>query len=426
MSHLEFEWRSPIWRHSIEELSRDHQYIRWDQRACGLSDWEVDDLSFEAWVRDLETVVDTLGLERFPLLGISQGGAVAIAYAGRHPERVSHLILYGAFAKGRFKRAQNEEQKQLNEAMITLARHGWGRDDPSYRQMFATSFVPGASPEQMRWFNDLCSISVSPENAARFMTASNEIDVSDLLSQIDTPTLVMHARDERRVEFDEGRRLAAGIRGARFVPLESSNHLLLEHEPAWAMFMSEIRRFLGVEAGEARRAAPSSIHTILFTDIEGSTAMTERLGDERARSLMRDHERIVRESLAMHGGSEIKSLGDGFMVSFSSPTRALECAVAIQRAFEDQDSEIRVRVGVNAGEPVEEDDPGGRSDLFGTAVNMAARIAGAGDGGEILVSDVVRQLVAGKGFTFADRGATSLRGFEDPVALFEVRWASEG
>lgn len=416
MSHLEFEWRSPIWRHSIEELSRDHTYIRWDQRGCGLSDWDVEDLSLEAWVRDVETVADELELERFPLLGISQGAAVSIVYAARHPERVSHLVLYGGFARGRGKRPQTQEQKELNEAIITLARHGWGKDDPAYRQMFATSFIPGATLEQMRWFNDLCRASTSPENAARYMLASNEIDVVDLLPRVKAPTLVMHARDERRVPFDEGRLVAAGIKGARFVPLESSNHLLLEDEPAWAVFLSELRSFLGVEHSRPS-STPSGIRTILFTDVEGSTSLTERLGDQQARELLREHERIVRQSLAAHGGSEVKALGDGFMVSFPSATRAVECAIAIQKACEEAASAIKVRIGINSGEPIEED-----ADLFGSAVNLAARVAAQARGGEIVVTDVVRQLVAGKGFTFANRGPAKLRGFDDPVTLFEVRW----
>ena len=168
------------------------------------------------------------------------------------------------------------------------------------------------------------------------------------------------------------------------------------------------------------------MHTILFTDVEGSTALTDRLGDRAARVLLREHERIVREALKAHSGSEVKTLGDGFMASFSSATKALECAIATQKSFAEHNESagepIRVRIGLNAGEPITEDDPGGRGDLFGTAVNVAARIAAKAEGGEILVSDVVRQLVAGKEFLFADRGETELRGFEDPVRVFEVRW----
>jgi len=424
LSHLEFEWRSPVWRHWTEELSRDHRYVRYDERGCGLSDWEVDDFSTEAWVRDLETVVDALELERFPLLGISQGGPVAITYAVRHPERVSRLILYGTYAFGKRKTQLTEGGIEEFEALLTLTKQGWGRANPAYRQIFASSFVPEATTEQMRWFSDLCRISTSAENAVEFLRAFWDTDVEALLPQVSVPTLVIHARDDLQVPFEAGRIVAAGIPGSRFVPLEGTNHLLLEEEPAWGSFLAEVRAFLGVEAGQQREASASTIHTILFTDVESSTALTQRLGDDQLRAFMRDHEGIVRESLAAHGGTEIKALGDGFMVSFPSPTRALECAISIQRACEaSQDTPIRVRIGVNAGEPIEEDDPGGRGDLFGTAVNMAARIAGEAEGGEVVVSDVVRQLVAGKGFTFANRGPASLRGFEEPVPLHELRWS---
>jgi class 3 adenylate cyclase len=190
-----------------------------------------------------------------------------------------------------------------------------------------------------------------------------------------------------------------------------------------------IDEFLG-ESEEAETDAEGLsadiVHTILFTDVEGSTALTDRLGDAKARELLREHERIVRKALEEHGGSEVKAMGDGFMTSFSSATKALECAIAMQRAFaernESAEEPIKVRIGLNAGEPIAEDDPGGRGDLFGTAVNMAARIAAEADGGEVLASNVVRELVAGKGFLFAHRGDTTLRGFEDPVRLYEVRW----
>ena len=421
LSHLEFEWRSPVWRHWTEELSRDHRYVRYDERGCGLSDWEIDDFSVESWVRDLETVVDALELERFPLLGISQGGPVAITYAVRHPERVSHLVLYGTYALGRGKRPQRKGESEEFEALLTLTKQGWGRPNPAYRQIFASSFVPEATMEQMRWFSDLCSISTSSENAVKFLRAFADTDVEALLPQVTIPTLVIHARDDLQVPLEAGRTLAAGIPGSRFVSLEGNNHLLLEEEPAWRSFLGEVRAFLGVEAGNQHEAAPSAIHTIVFTDVESSTALTQQLGDDQLRVFMRDHERIVRESLAAHGGSEIKALGDGFMVSFPSPTRALECAIAIQRACEAaEDTPIRVRIGVNAGEPIEEDE-----DLFGTAVNMAARVAGTAAGGEIVVSDVVRQLVAGKGFSFESRGPASLRGFDEAVPLYELRWSGD-
>ena len=246
MNHLEYDWESPIWQHLLQELARDHTLVRFDQRANGLSDWDIEDISFEAFVRDLETVVDTLGLERFPLLGISQGCAISIAYAVRHPERVSHLALYGGFARGGFKRGSQEERTQA-EAMITLIRHGWGQDNPAFRQMFTSAFVPGGTLEQMEWFNELQRVSISPENAARIRVATSNIDVTELLTQVNIPTLVLHCREDGIVPFNEGRRMAAMIPGARFIPLEGRNHLMLEHEPAWPRFLEEIRTFLGVD-----------------------------------------------------------------------------------------------------------------------------------------------------------------------------------
>ncbi|HEX5939072.1 MAG TPA: alpha/beta fold hydrolase [Dehalococcoidia bacterium] len=420
LNHLEFDWRSPVWRHFVEELSRDHTFVRYDERGSGLSDWEFEDFSFEGWVRDLETVVDALGLEQFPLLGISQGGPVAITYAARHPERVSKLILLGAYPLGRGQRNPTPEEREERQAVITLAKFGWGRDDPTYRQLFASAFIPGGGPEEMRWFNDLCRVSASPANAVRFMETFDQIDVQYLLPEVKAPTLVIHARNEMRVPYELGRKLAAGIKGARLVTLESPNHILLENEPAWPQFLKEVRAFLGVPQ-RPDRTFSENVKTILFTDIEGSTTLTQKLGDERARELFREHERRVREALAAHGGSEIKTMGDGFMASFPSATRALECAIAVQRAAAEQSGQggvvLRVRAGLNTGEPIAEE-----GDLFGTAVILAKRIADEAQGDQVLVSDIVRQLVAGRGFIFSDRGVSPLRGFEDPVRLFELRW----
>ncbi len=248
LSHLDFDWGSPVWRHWLHGLSQHHMLVRYDARGCGLSDWEAKDYSVDVWTRDLETVVDALKLERFPLLGISQGGAVAITYAVRHPERVSHLILYGAFARGGAHRPRNREQAQLDEMLLTMVHLGWGQDNPAFRQVFTTMFMPDATVEQMRWFNDLARITTSPANAARIMAAFETIDVSELARQVDVPTLIVHAREDGKVPFEEGRHLAALIPGARFVPLEGKNHILLENEPSWPRFLEELRRFVGVDA----------------------------------------------------------------------------------------------------------------------------------------------------------------------------------
>jgi class 3 adenylate cyclase/pimeloyl-ACP methyl ester carboxylesterase len=234
LNHLEYDWHSPVWRHVLHELARDHKLIRYDERGNGLSDWGVDDISFEAFVRDLETVADAAGHERFALLGISQGCAVSVAYAARHPERLTHLVLYGGYARGFDRRGQTRNTGQ-GEAMITLIREGWGSENPAFRQIFTSLLVPDGTPKQMEWFNDLQRVTTSPENAARLRRAMHEIDVSDLLATVKVPTLVLHARSDAAVPFEEGRLLAAGIRGARFVALEGRNHLILEDEPAWAL-----------------------------------------------------------------------------------------------------------------------------------------------------------------------------------------------
>jgi len=204
----------------------------------------VDDLSFEAFVQDLETVVDAAGLDRFALLGVSQGCAVSIAYGVRHPERVTRLVLYGGFAQGAAKRARSAAEREQFAAVLTLVRLGWGQENPAFRQIFTSQFVPDGAKEQIDWWNEMQRVSASPENAARFIAAVGDIDVTDLLAKVTVPTLVLHARDEARVPFDAGRRMAAGIPGARFVPLQSRNHLILEDEPAYGRFLEEIRSFV--------------------------------------------------------------------------------------------------------------------------------------------------------------------------------------
>ena len=244
LSHLEYDWHSPIWQHWLVGLAQHHTLIRYDERGCGLSDWDAPDISFDAWVRDLETVVDAAQVERFPLIGISKGGAIAIAYAARHPERVSQLILYGAYARGRLLRNNQTRAAEEADLMTNLIQLGWGQETPAFWQVFASTFMPDATLEQYRWFDELQRASASPANAARIYAGSNRTDVRDLAAQLRVPTLVLHARGDVRVPYDEGRLLASLIPGARLITLESNNHILLEHEPAWPIFLSEVQRFL--------------------------------------------------------------------------------------------------------------------------------------------------------------------------------------
>jgi pimeloyl-ACP methyl ester carboxylesterase/DNA-binding CsgD family transcriptional regulator len=247
LTHLDFDWESPLWRHWLAALGDGHTVVRYDERGCGLSDRDVGDLSVGAWVSDLETVVDAAGLDRFSLLGVSGGAAVALVYAARHPERLTHLILYGGFARGRMLRGPEDRLQQ--EALISAIRAGWTHPDPAFRQVFSMLFLPRGTPEQMAWFDDLQRRSTSAATAVRLYDARGGIDVVDVAPRVTTRTLVLHARDDRVVAVDEGRLLAALIPDARLVLLESANHLLLSDEPAWSRFLSEVRAFLGTEPG---------------------------------------------------------------------------------------------------------------------------------------------------------------------------------
>lgn len=244
MTHLEFDLESPIWRHLYRELAKDHTLVRYDARGNGLSDRTVAEISFDAFVRDLEAVVDAAALTRFALLGISQGCAVSIAYAVRHPRRVSHLILYGGFALGWNRRARSAAQKEEDNALLTLMRVGWGKENPAFRQLFTSQFVPGGTKEQADWFNELQRITVSADVAARIYETYGNADVTALLPRVSVPTLVLHTREDARVPFEAGRRMAAGIPGARFLALPGRNHLFLETEPAFGQFLKHTRTFL--------------------------------------------------------------------------------------------------------------------------------------------------------------------------------------
>jgi DNA-binding SARP family transcriptional activator/pimeloyl-ACP methyl ester carboxylesterase len=245
LTHLEFDWESPVWRHWLEGLGERHTLVRYDERGCGLSDREAKELSLDRWVADLETVVDAAGVDRFALLGISQGAATAIAYAVRHPERVDRLVLYGGYARGRARRG--EQQRQRQQALITAIRTGWSDPDPTFRHLFTMLFLPEGTPQQMAWYDALQRQSTSAENAVRLYRARGEVDVSELALRVRAKVLVAHARGDRVVPFEEGRILAALLPTAKLLPLESNNHILLPDEPAWTDFLAEVQTFLGAQ-----------------------------------------------------------------------------------------------------------------------------------------------------------------------------------
>lgn len=416
-SNIQREVEIPEWRHWYEHLTDFSRIIRYDGRGAGLSDRDVSTVSCASELEDLEAVVDAAGLERFALLGVFYAGLTAIQYAAKHPERVSHLILWCGFA-----RAADLRDTPGNDALRTLLEvdyelftetlshqvFGWGQGDPAHRLA-----------EYMRE-------SLTPELARAAWADRETVDVSGLLSSIQCPTLLLHRRQFPLVSLGLARELAAGIPDARLVVVDGAS--LSPYIGDMETPLSHIAGFLGAETSaiEGVHAAPAArtgFRTIMFTDIEGSTATTQQVGDAVAQEMVRTHNEIVRRALHKFDGAEVKHTGDGIMASFLSPAASLECAIAIQRwlaahtTLNASHPKFAVRIGINAGEPVIE---GG--DLFGTAVQVASRICTRADPRQILVSDVVRQLVAGKGFLFADRGESELRGFEDPVRLFEVRW----
>ncbi len=406
-SHIQLEWHWPEPRRWYERLAEKRELVRYDGRGTGLSERDVSDYSLDARVLDLEAMVERLGLERFALLGASDWGPVAIAYAVRCPQRVSHLVLWCTWAK--------TSDPPWIRAMDELIKKDWD----IATETVAHGILGWSAGDEARRLAAFMRESVTPDAVMALSTAADEFDVTDLLAQVRVPTLVLHRRNVAFPAVDTARGLASHIPDARLALLEGTS--IVPFLEDMESVLTAIDEFLGDGEEAAATPAPSGLVTILFTDVEGSTALTQRLGDAKARELLREHERMVREALKAHGGSEVKTMGDGFMASFSSATKALECAIAMQRALaehnEGAEEPIKVRVGLNAGEPIAEDE-----DLYGTAVNLAARICSQAEAGQILAPIVVRELAAGKQFMFADLGETELRGFEDPVRLFELRW----
>ena len=420
-AHAQLAWNSTS--NLSTPLAGVFRVTTYDPRGNGLSQRDDLNYSLDAMLLDLEAAVDAAGLERFVLLALVDSVPVAVRYAAGHRDRVSQLVLSDGWAQ--FSDFPQTGVVQMERALREM-------DWLLYTETFGR-VLAGLDNEAGVAYAEYLRACTTQEAWKAKEESLQRWDVRSDLSAVGAPTLVLHSPDSKWLPVNAGQRLAAGIPGAVF-----RMHSLLEVEETVRL----VAEFCGASA-PAKAALPSSaLQTILFTDVEGSTALTDRLGDAAAREVMREHERITREALKAHGGSEVKTMGDGFMASFGSATKALECAVAIQKAFAARSADlpspahgrgtsfpreglgegIRVRCGLNAGEPIAEDDPDGRSDLFGTAVIVAARIAAQAEGGEILVSDVVRQLVAGKGFLFNDRGEHALKGFEDPVRVYEVAW----
>jgi class 3 adenylate cyclase/pimeloyl-ACP methyl ester carboxylesterase len=414
VSHLEVEVTGePIVRF-LDGLSGGgrRRVVRFDWRGTGLSDREVGDISAVKRVADLEAVIEALGADKVAILAWALSGPVALMYAVAHPERVSQLILYGTFASGA------TTNPALARALIDLIRADWTLGARTMVQVVARGIDSRMIDDGAKFLQ----VAASGEVAAAILEEGYfKIDVRDVVPQVRVPSLVLHRRDDPAVPFAAGRELAALLPDAHFLPLpgDASNPWIGDPGP----ILKAVDEFLAdeeaVSESPAAADAGAGLLTILFTDLVGSTALTQRLGDAAAQDVLRAHNTIVRERLREHGGTELKSMGDGFMASFPSASRALECAIAIQQAFaaynDGRKDAILVRIGLNAGEPVAED-----ADLFGTAVQAAARIAARARPGQVLVADVVRQLAAGKPFRFKHAGRFSLKGIRERQRLFEV------
>lgn len=409
ISHIERMWALPGFRSFFEALAERFTVIRYDTRGQGVSERDVDVIDFDRLTLDVEALVDRLDLSDVILYGQTFGGPIAITYAARHPHRVSKLILDGTYASASF---PDDETKRTHEAFLHTLERMWPHSLSLLAQL--TNPEPGDTPIDVR--DDYGAKALRPEMAARLYRLAANFDVSDRLGELHMPVLVLHRRRSRSIPFRSAREMASQLPSPTFVALEGSAHNPWEGDVQATL--DAIGDFLGAKLRLPERHVHASAPlAILFTDMESSTAMTTQLGDTAAQRLVVTHDSVVREALEACDGTEVKHTGDGIMASFTSISGAVECAVTIQRSLREHEAPFRVRVGIDAGEPLHVG-----SDLSGTVVQSARRIVDRAVPGQILVSDVVRRLVAGRRFEFVDRGRATLKGLAERVRLYEVPW----
>jgi class 3 adenylate cyclase/pimeloyl-ACP methyl ester carboxylesterase len=425
VTDLSFFLEDPLIYQFFTRLSQETTVILYDKHGCGQSERDRKEFNLQAELLDLETVIDQLGLEQLIFFGISMAGPISIAYAARYPDKVSHLILYGSFAYG-----ETLAKEEVKSALISLIKASWGIGSKA----LADIFIPGANTEELQGFARLQRKSCTPEVAAKLMALAYSFDVTELLGGINAPTLVLHREGDKVMPIDHGRQLAAGIPNARFKVLKGSIHLPWYGESI--QVIEEILKFIGKEpyrpsydfttkidrAGdeEVPLEGPEVVEqaTILFSDIVSSTDLVTQLGDTAARDIFLQHDKIVRDQLKKNGGKELQNLGDGFMLSFESPSAAVKCACSIQQEISRALPSIKVRMGINTGEVVIREG----KHPFGQAVVLASRIASRANGEEILVSDVTKQLASGSKLPFAQKGRFKPKGFDETVKLHEITW----
>ena len=395
----------PAYREFMQALAAGRTLVRFDWRNVGLSARGVPTQGFETSVADVETIVTHARLRDVDIWASTTAGPPAIEFCVRHPDLVRNLILYGTFAN-----VTDFMPLPAIDAIAHFAGTNWPLAAQAIADMTGRREFPEESVKLADWYVE----SITPEDAEKSLLAGTQFDVSERLNLVRAPTLILHRVQDPTMPFPCAEKLAAGIPGAKLVPLDGKGHLFAYGD--FKPIIRAVHEFLGDPGATDDRSR--NVVTVLFTDLVGHTEMMSRLGDERGRAVLREHERITREVLKQNGGTEVKTMGDGFMASFGSVTKAVECAIALQKAFAQREGEpLNVRVGLNAGEPIEED-----GDLFGATVILASRIAAKAAGGEILVADTVRGLCSGKGFLFADRGEFVAKGFEEAVRVYEVSW----
>jgi len=403
-SHVQLEWDQPFQRRLYGELARHNTLVRLDPRGTGMSDRQLP-MTLDDGVRDVFTVIERLGLSRFPLVGAIAATTIVVPFAARYPQRVSRLVLVDGYLRTSDRIGTPQARSVLAAALadFNLATEAMGAS------------IYGLGREESVTFGGFVRACVDPGFLTHLPILG--FDNTEDARAVTCPTLIIRHDDMQQVTHAMTRQMAAEIPDAR---LAVRPGMLADDIPGLA---HQITSFINEDASSPAHASSDTgaVRIVLFTDVVGHTAMMNRLGDERGRELLREHERITRDTLKQHAGTELKSLGDGFMASFNSATAAMRCAVGLQRAFAERNlgasEPLQVRVGLDAGEPVED-----AGDLFGSTVILASRVCAQAGPGEILVPEPVRHLLAGKGVAFADRGEFLLKGFEDRVRLYEVHW----
>ena len=417
LSHLQVEWQIPGMRDFLEQFATKHRLVRFDARGLGLSDRSDSERTLDAHVRDLEAVVDRLKLDRFAIFAASYSGPVGLRYAARHPERVTRMLLWSTHAfHGEVVTRLPQQLNQQRQAVNQLA----GVDRDLFIRTYLHRAVGWTQGDTANQFVEIARQSIDPEGFFENLANHAAFDAREDLANVTCPALVMHRPAFIGSHVDVAKGLTARLPNARMLLLEGDSVVpfIGDSEQIIRACMS----FLDEDVQEeAARAADGAMRTILYTDVESHSSMMQRLGDARGREVLREHERVIREALRANSGDEVKTFGDGFLASFGSTQMALRCAIALQRAFEAlppvHGERLKVRVGINAGEPIAEGD-----DLYGESVNVASQLAKAAQGGEILASLVVRELVAGKGFQFERRGMERLGSGDGPLEVYRVDW----